>query len=86
MSLIVSPPLDVPCESPRDCGRLHCAVCTAHLANPQQRFCSARCRSRARSLRKQRLACPRCGAEFWLRRREGTTLVVPKTNGKKAGL
>lgn len=50
------------------CGRLHCAVCAAHLSNPQQRFCSARCRARARSLRKQRVHCPRCGERFWLRR------------------
>ena len=48
------------------CGRLHCAVCTAHLANPQQRFCSPLCRSRARSLRKALAYCPQCRAPLWL--------------------
>ena len=75
----------VSCLSPRDpaekhgasCGRLHCAVCTAHLPNPSQRFCSPRCRSRARSLRKQRLSCPHCGAELWLPRRKPRTQPVP---------
>ncbi len=50
------------------CGRLHCAVCTAHLPNAHQRYCSARCRTRARTLRKQRVVCPHCGAELWLPR------------------
>ncbi len=48
------------------CGRLHCAVCTAHLANPQQRYCSARCRTRARTLRKALVYCPQCRAPLWL--------------------
>jgi len=48
------------------CGQLHCAVCTAHLANPQQRFCSPLCRSRARSLRKVMFYCANCGARRWL--------------------
>jgi len=49
-----------------DCGQLHCAVCTAHLINPQQRFCSPLCRSRARSLRKALAYCPQCRAPLWL--------------------
>jgi hypothetical protein len=48
------------------CGQLHCAVCTAHLANPNQRYCSARCRSRARTLRRERLYCARCGSRQWV--------------------
>ena len=66
MSSVVTDPAVTPCDSPRDCGRLHCAVCTAHLANPQQRFCSSLCRSRARSLRKALAYCPQCRAPLWL--------------------
>lgn len=57
-----------PCPLPLTCGRLHCAVCTAHLSSPHQRFCSARCRSRARALRKKLVYCPRCRAPLWLSR------------------
>ncbi len=64
-----------PCSTPLTCGRLHCAVCTTHLENPHQRFCSPRCRTRARSLRKQRVCCPNCGKRFWLRR--GLLVAVP---------
>jgi len=52
-----------------DCRQLHCAVCTAHLSNPQQRFCSPRCRSRARSLRKVIYYCANCGTRRWLTHR-----------------
>jgi len=65
MSSLASPP--APAEKHGlHCSRLHCAVCTAHLSNPQQRYCSARCRARARSLRKQLVYCPQCRAPLWL--------------------
>ena len=66
MSLVASEPAATACLSPRECRQLHCAVCTAHLANPQQRFCTSRCRSRARSLRKALAYCPQCRAPLWL--------------------
>jgi len=67
MTPVVSDPAIAPAEKHGlICRRLHCAVCTAHLANPNQRFCSPRCRSRARSLRKQLVYCPQCRAPLWL--------------------
>ncbi|MBI2955832.1 MAG: hypothetical protein HYY26_00835 [Acidobacteria bacterium] len=57
---------EFPCPTPLRCGQLHCVVCTAHLGSEQQRFCSARCRWRARKLRKGFAYCPQCRAPLWL--------------------
>ena len=82
MSPVVSDPASIApaekhgaaCPAPGGgCRQLHCAVCTAHLPSPSQRFCSPRCRSRARSLRRERLYCARCGSRQWVRHEKGKT-------------
>ena len=56
------------CPSPQTCGRLHCLICTAHLAKRQRHYCSPRCRARAQRMRMEKVVCERCGYVKWLPR------------------
>lgn len=56
------------CSSPRSCGKFHCSICFRHLQNGRQRYCGARCRTIARSIRLLLATCEHCGHRQWIPR------------------